>query len=66
MDLKIEITDTPVGYKSLLNNRVMKLELDSFELYKEKRKYFIEMEKQKLIKDAVKSGLKEEDVILFL
>lgn len=44
----------------------MKLELDSFELYKEKIKYFIEMEKQKLIKDAVKSGLKEEDVILFL
>lgn len=44
----------------------MKLELDSLDLYKEKIKHFIETEKQKLINEAVKSGLKEEDVILFL
>jgi hypothetical protein len=44
VDLRIEITDTPIDQKAS-NNRVLKLELDSIDLYKEKIKYFIETEK---------------------
>ena len=66
VDLKIEITDTPSDHQKASNSRALKLELDSIDLYKEKIKYYIEMEKRKLVSAAVKSGLKEEDVLLFL